>query len=81
MAGRPVPRRGRAGRVGLGRRLRRALTGLLVAFSGALLLRPVLLLISAIGPDTSTSLVAAATATVFHVVVFSLAVSLFRRAR
>lgn len=72
------PRRPRAG---LGRRLRRALTGVLVALSGALLLRPGLLLLSALGPDASTSVTSAAIAAAFHLLVFALAVSLFRRAR
>lgn len=76
-AARP-PRRARAR---LGHRLRRALTGVLVALSGALLLRPTLLLLSALGPDASTSVTSAAIAAAFHLVVFALSVSLFRRAR
>jgi len=61
--------------------VRRALTGLLVAFSGALLLRPVLLLVAAFGPDGDASPIAALVATGFHLFIFVLAITLFRRTR
>ncbi|MGI8937975.1 MAG: hypothetical protein ACR2JF_07165 [Iamia sp.] len=60
----------------------RGLTGVLLAFAVALLVRPVLFLTAALGDDDGTGdLWPALAATVAHLVVLALAVSLFRRAR
>lgn len=76
-------RRGRAGRPRrrrLGQRARRVLAGVLVAFSGALLLRPILLLGAALGDGDGDGLGVALVAAVYHVAIFVLALSLLRRA-
>ena len=60
----------------------RVLTGVLLAFSVALLVRPVLFLTAALGDDDGTGDVAPAlVATTFHLLVLVLAVSLFLRTR
>lgn len=69
-------------RASLGAKARRGLTGVLLAFTVALLVRPVLFLTAALGDDDGTAdLWPALAATAFHLVVLALAVSLFRRAR
>lgn len=64
----------------LGASARRGLTGVLLAFSAALLYRPVLFLTAALG-DGGSDLWAALAATAFHLAVLGLAISLFIRAR
>lgn len=60
----------------------RVLTGVLLAFSVALLVRPVLFLTAALGDDDGPGdVTAAAIATAFHLLVLALAVTLFLRTR
>lgn len=64
-----------------GSKASRALTGVLVAFTAALLLRPVLLVLAALGDEQGDGFLPALVAAVFHIGVFALALSLFLRSR